>query len=335
MDKEDEQPCCVCGTMTANRCSACADQGGFRLFFCSREHQKLIWPSHKRVCGAASNPFLPPALTPDELELVIKYKDTVLPSSDDPTYADDVASHVFLWAEAGRTLADWLNSFFEDCTSDDFEKVVLPHLASPNRLPPGIRPLLLTAARAAVFQAESFIPSLPMFRDFDPFIHLANFDFLLFNPEDDQPSPELNAICHRALIFFTLLKHRTSSSPPSTYHDELAKHALQELATACASLLTFVSREEAMVWMMGLTGMHAAGLPQYAVSMRYNPATQHIEDAKVVVGTEQRGETLFSMEGGRNRKQGAIGGKKGGPGGAEGVAAGRKGRKGGRGRKKG
>ncbi|GAA5885778.1 hypothetical protein JCM6882_007561 [Rhodosporidiobolus microsporus] len=51
---EDAQPCCVCGEKTKRRCGAC-EQHGFNLFFCSREHQKLIWPTHKRFCGPNSS----------------------------------------------------------------------------------------------------------------------------------------------------------------------------------------------------------------------------------------------------------------------------------------
>ncbi|GAA5876650.1 hypothetical protein JCM8547_005764 [Rhodosporidiobolus lusitaniae] len=60
---EKDGPCCVYGQTTTQRCGAC--QGaGFDLFFCSREHQKLVWFAHKRVCG--KNPFTFPRLAADE-----------------------------------------------------------------------------------------------------------------------------------------------------------------------------------------------------------------------------------------------------------------------------
>ncbi|BGP15666.1 hypothetical protein JCM10213_006164 [Rhodosporidiobolus nylandii] len=62
--------CCVCGEETANRCGACAEAD---LFVCSREHQKLIWPVHKRVCGPRKcSPFCWPDLTHDEVDAVLK-----------------------------------------------------------------------------------------------------------------------------------------------------------------------------------------------------------------------------------------------------------------------
>ncbi|GAA6032954.1 hypothetical protein JCM8097_000064 [Rhodosporidiobolus ruineniae] len=60
-------PCCVCGKQTTQRCGACAESG-FDLFFCSREHQKLVWFVHKHVCGSKSKPFQFPPLSKEELE---------------------------------------------------------------------------------------------------------------------------------------------------------------------------------------------------------------------------------------------------------------------------
>jgi hypothetical protein len=73
--------CCICGTETTQRCSPCSEKG-FDLFFCSREHQKLVcclpfststelipvlsqvWFAHKRVCAVV--PFQQPFLTREE-----------------------------------------------------------------------------------------------------------------------------------------------------------------------------------------------------------------------------------------------------------------------------
>ncbi|BGO91111.1 hypothetical protein NBRC10512v2_003378 [Rhodotorula toruloides] len=42
--------CLVCGEETTKLCSKCLG-AGHELFFCSPEHQKLIWRDHHRVCG--------------------------------------------------------------------------------------------------------------------------------------------------------------------------------------------------------------------------------------------------------------------------------------------
>ncbi|GAA6018432.1 hypothetical protein JCM11491_006995 [Sporobolomyces phaffii] len=57
--------CVVCGKNTTTRCGGCAAVGYDFLYFCSREHQKLVWPMHKKVC---SKPFRWPSLTAREAE---------------------------------------------------------------------------------------------------------------------------------------------------------------------------------------------------------------------------------------------------------------------------
>ncbi|GAA5917521.1 hypothetical protein JCM6882_007944 [Rhodosporidiobolus microsporus] len=46
--------CAVCATRTSTRCSGCAEAD---VFFCSREHQKLLRPTHKWLCGKDPNIF--------------------------------------------------------------------------------------------------------------------------------------------------------------------------------------------------------------------------------------------------------------------------------------
>ncbi|GAA5889023.1 hypothetical protein JCM6882_009719 [Rhodosporidiobolus microsporus] len=57
--------CCVCGVATDQRCSACG-AADFDLFFCSREHQKLVYFVHKQVCGVNAKPFRFPPLSEEE-----------------------------------------------------------------------------------------------------------------------------------------------------------------------------------------------------------------------------------------------------------------------------
>ncbi|GAA5856877.1 hypothetical protein JCM5353_003200 [Sporobolomyces roseus] len=60
--------CVVCGKETATRCSACAKNGTEWMFFCSIEHQKLIWKVHRFVCGPRSKPFRWPGLSQEEID---------------------------------------------------------------------------------------------------------------------------------------------------------------------------------------------------------------------------------------------------------------------------
>ncbi|GAA5963673.1 hypothetical protein JCM8115_004237 [Rhodotorula mucilaginosa] len=67
---EKQLECFVCGQSTRNRCSSCA-KAGLDIAFCSTEHQKLVWPVHKLVCGPGkARPFRHPTLNDAELEIL-------------------------------------------------------------------------------------------------------------------------------------------------------------------------------------------------------------------------------------------------------------------------
>ncbi|GAA5906601.1 zinc finger MYND domain-containing protein [Sporobolomyces salmoneus] len=78
--------CVVCGKETAIGCSVCKKAGLDWMYFCSVDHQKLIWNSHKRVCG--KNPFEWPTLTDDEAKAAWEVKDLPF-SSDGPMTWND------------------------------------------------------------------------------------------------------------------------------------------------------------------------------------------------------------------------------------------------------
>ncbi|GAA6027707.1 hypothetical protein JCM8097_007992 [Rhodosporidiobolus ruineniae] len=65
MASSNTPKCCVCGQPAASRCSSCG-KVGVDQFYCSVEHQRLVYPTHKLVCGAKSKPFLHPSLREDE-----------------------------------------------------------------------------------------------------------------------------------------------------------------------------------------------------------------------------------------------------------------------------
>ncbi|BGP31562.1 hypothetical protein JCM10296v2_003334 [Rhodotorula toruloides] len=72
--------CLVCGTETKNRCSRCLE-AGVDLFFCSPEHQRLVWFAHRLLCGPgkANPPVLLP-LSPEEIDEAWALKETPLAS---------------------------------------------------------------------------------------------------------------------------------------------------------------------------------------------------------------------------------------------------------------
>jgi len=102
-------------------CSACAAHGTDWMFFCSREHQKLVsqvssyvcsfivltletryqvWYMHKRVCGYRSSPFRWPGLNEDEIEENVRLctEPVVLVDSMPPTTWLDIAAVKFSWS---------------------------------------------------------------------------------------------------------------------------------------------------------------------------------------------------------------------------------------------
>ncbi|GAA6034349.1 hypothetical protein JCM8097_002681 [Rhodosporidiobolus ruineniae] len=59
--------CFVCGKETTRRCTNCAESS-LNVFFCSLEHQELVWTSHARVCKDSWYPLQTPLLVREVLE---------------------------------------------------------------------------------------------------------------------------------------------------------------------------------------------------------------------------------------------------------------------------
>ncbi|GAA6039911.1 hypothetical protein NBRC10512_008236 [Rhodotorula toruloides] len=68
MSTQELSKCCVCGQVATKRCEPCGARD-VDLFFCSPEHQKLVWDAHKQVCGDKANPFTSPPLSAKEAAL--------------------------------------------------------------------------------------------------------------------------------------------------------------------------------------------------------------------------------------------------------------------------
>ncbi|KAL7341516.1 hypothetical protein BJY59DRAFT_725039 [Rhodotorula toruloides] len=86
MSTEEPSKCCVCGVPTTKRCQACA-KSGIDLFFCSPEHQKLVWKHHKEVCGPNAHPFRFPPLSQDEVDELLALENQPVTPDD----AEDVS----------------------------------------------------------------------------------------------------------------------------------------------------------------------------------------------------------------------------------------------------
>ncbi|KAL7338355.1 putative dentin sialophosphoprotein [Rhodotorula toruloides] len=124
-------PCEVCGATTTTNCSSCA-QVGIDLFFCSRDCQKLVWCSHKFVCGTGgrAGPIKIPELSAEEIE-------------DLKARADNS-----MWLEIGGFSS--VKADLERFSGRSFE-YVLKHLPGPTwstaELP--LKPLLVAAVRSS------------------------------------------------------------------------------------------------------------------------------------------------------------------------------------------
>ncbi|GAA6057402.1 hypothetical protein JCM3770_000747 [Rhodotorula araucariae] len=65
MTGQELSDCAVCVKKTTQRCS-----GFRRAYFCSHEHQKLIWPVYKALSGAAPDSFHLPPLTTEVMRIL-------------------------------------------------------------------------------------------------------------------------------------------------------------------------------------------------------------------------------------------------------------------------
>ncbi|KAG0657140.1 hypothetical protein C6P46_006637 [Rhodotorula mucilaginosa] len=68
--------CLVCGEPATFKCSRCSREGGIDLFYCSKEHQTLLWPAHKLVCGSHAHPFRLPSFTQAEADSILQWVQT-------------------------------------------------------------------------------------------------------------------------------------------------------------------------------------------------------------------------------------------------------------------
>ncbi|GAA5904431.1 zinc finger MYND domain-containing protein [Sporobolomyces salmoneus] len=60
--------CVVCGKRCWTRCAACGANGTEWMYFCSTDHQRLVWSVHKRFCGVNSSPLVWPLLSDSEAD---------------------------------------------------------------------------------------------------------------------------------------------------------------------------------------------------------------------------------------------------------------------------
>ncbi|BGP07668.1 hypothetical protein JCM10049v2_003508 [Rhodotorula toruloides] len=152
MSTEEPSKCCVCGAPTTKRCQACA-KSGIDLFFCSPEHQKLVWKHHKQVCGPNAHPFAPPPLTEEELQGLLRYARTErpMPMAAFPLEILRISQQVGSTTATGlTTIAETLEQWAR-MPAGSFEQRIVPLLRNPASVTDhDSRYLLLTKARSSL-----------------------------------------------------------------------------------------------------------------------------------------------------------------------------------------
>ncbi|GAA5885789.1 hypothetical protein JCM6882_007564 [Rhodosporidiobolus microsporus] len=209
--KADAQTCCVCGTSTNRRCGPCSE-AGTDLFFCSKEHQKLIWPNHKRVCGAASNPFSFPPFNDDEVRLLRNLKSARKPEG--PDHED-------------LTLASALTSVLllpKDQVIERAPKL----LQDPTVIHPAIRQYALSLPRSAMYELATRPREVAHFGSLNAFYHVAHFQYWVWS-KAHHLTPLSFETKHRAVVLFSLASYEAMSPPPSSYDRKLLCHAFTSL----------------------------------------------------------------------------------------------------------
>ncbi|BGP41232.1 hypothetical protein JCM10449v2_005207 [Rhodotorula kratochvilovae] len=194
--------CSVCDSHNSRRCGSCA-AAGFDIFFCSPEHQKLVWKTHREVCGARSSPFMPPGLSPEE---DAKLRKTAFNEGWYVTLTDenDVLAARTVWATmygaAGLRLPAGQASH-----PPPRLRLAVPPLPLPDKLrAPNLTPFHSTAAVLHPIRA---------FPGFDP--------------------AEQNRFLHTLLVLFTLLMlEARPDGPPEGYDPAFVEVALRNVFEA-------------------------------------------------------------------------------------------------------
>ncbi|BGO96446.1 putative dentin sialophosphoprotein [Rhodotorula toruloides ATCC 204091] len=218
-------PCEVCGAATTTRCSSCA-KVGIDLFFCSPEHQKLVWRGHKVVCGSggSAGEISIPKLTDEEMAIL--QAQSAIPIMSD------------------RGVTPGIKRDLEDLSGRPFE-YLLQHLQGPTgstaELPQ--KPMYVAMVRAAHYATsiasvkKLSTPPLPCFtlamQQMQVYMHLANADAL---PAVLSAEPWHDLLCHKLMILASL----------DTYHEtNFSKwRAIEPLAIDThARYLRWIARE--------------------------------------------------------------------------------------------
>ncbi|GAA5885813.1 hypothetical protein JCM6882_007570 [Rhodosporidiobolus microsporus] len=289
MDDSANERCCVCGAKATSRCSACAKHKT-SLFFCSQEHQKLVWKNgHSLVCGAKSNPFRFAPFSADETMQAVTSINKPVPMHDvPPEYACTIAACMVdaTGLEGPR--------MYEETVK------VLQH---PELLPVAKQHSTIETARTYLWllAVNSLTTILPHhFHTIPLWQHIAHFNMMHFatlpsNVVAAMPptDPRWSPFYHAVLITFTLLRHVTSPEPPVPRADleRYCIYACDRLLKLCVPFYQFPSGEKARREFNTLAPFIISAFP---MDMYFTLAGQsgRVLEVRVVAGEPGKGSRI-------------------------------------------
>ncbi|GAA5854143.1 hypothetical protein JCM5353_000664 [Sporobolomyces roseus] len=221
--------CVVCGTRTPTRCSECASNGTKWMYFCSREHQKLIYKTHKRVCGKRSSPLRWPELTEKEAKRYLELGSVLDPDSSGKTFAEMATPYKLpsrTYAEGYKNLVDFAHEPY-GIRGEGWDIAKFQNLAMLRSQVHAFK-----SSRIDNVDMDTVVPSKEFDDMFDDAAEVDTFDLLLNSV--DAGWPELctkpfdaawwEPLMHRCIIAFTFLAIRMSGAP-NTEEEELEEEA--------------------------------------------------------------------------------------------------------------
>ncbi|BGP69966.1 MYND-type domain-containing protein [Rhodotorula toruloides] len=206
--------CLVCGTQTKNRCSACAT-AGIDLFFCSPEHQKLVWHVHRLFCGPGkADPWRWPPLSPAEVDAALALLDTVPFPDIKPA-----------------TLGDKLLRIFNEPRDQ------LPHLSQSTSLPTLYESAALRCIR--LHMHDQWMADYKRYGTHKPTSAATamtglNFWSLMYLYEHDPPAWTAGYL-HRASVFVALQLSTAPAKERLTYFPGVADRVIKYLQEAAVT----------------------------------------------------------------------------------------------------
>ncbi|GAA5894943.1 hypothetical protein JCM8208_000070 [Rhodotorula glutinis] len=227
-------PCLICGEPTEQRCSSCA-KADVSLFFCSRDHQKLVWKAHRVVCGPGkANPFLVPPFGEDEVPYIMDACMHEFPTAKISAIFKLSAGSWARLAPHGKLSVFSILSQTGIVTAAEFGPTrVAPYvgeLGAAHLLERPSASAWLALVRHWTYELAVLPAGVLAFQHYPPIYLAEAFEYGLVGwplPDDEQPPPHplhdefKTRLKHRTLILATLLKN------PS--HRDLWPAAIQNL----------------------------------------------------------------------------------------------------------